>query len=385
MSLFSGAGIGCHGFKMEGFECVATVEVMRKRLAIQQFNAKCRYETGYISEDITDDQAREKLRAELSRWHISSANPLDALIATPPCQGMSVANHKKGDELSRNSLIVESIRWVRDVKPRFFIFENVRSFLRTRCTDLDGEDRSIGEAIGINLASEYNIHSSIINFKDYGNPSSRTRTLVVGVRKDLKDIAPLDILPDYSPAQQTLRGTIGHLPSLKEMGEIWDDDIYHSFKSYSPHMLGWIADLREGQSAFDNADRDKTPHRKIGAVRVLNANKNGHKYRRQFWDRVPPCVHTRSDILSSQNTVHPSDNRVFSIREVMLMMSVPDTFEWPDIPLEELNRLPVSEKKKFLSKNEMTIRQSLGEGVPTVIFRQIASKIKNYPHGRSIT
>src|SRR5688500_8738804 len=87
ISLFSGAGLGCYGFKLEGFECVATVEIMRKRLMFQRFNEKCKYETGYIGEDITEDSTKEKLLAELDKWNISANNPLDVLIATPPCQG----------------------------------------------------------------------------------------------------------------------------------------------------------------------------------------------------------------------------------------------------------------------------------------------------------
>jgi DNA (cytosine-5)-methyltransferase 1 len=65
--------------------------------------------------------------------------------------------------------------------------------------------------------------------------------------------------------------------------------------------------------------------------------------------------------MASQNTVHPTDNRVFSIREVMLMMSVPDSFKWSDIPLEKLNKMTAKEKQAFLKKEEMNIRQNLGE------------------------
>ena len=35
ISLFSSAGIGCYGFKMEGFECIATNEIIERRLGIQ--------------------------------------------------------------------------------------------------------------------------------------------------------------------------------------------------------------------------------------------------------------------------------------------------------------------------------------------------------------
>lgn len=376
VSLFSSAGVGCYGFKEEGFYCVATVELLERRLKIQKYNQKCVYSSGYICGDMTTQETKDKVFAELDLWKRGfNMTDLDVLIATPPCQGMSVANHKKKDELKRNSLVVESIIMTQRIKPKFFIFENVRAFLTSICTDINGQDKSIKDAIEANLSGLYNILYQVVNFKDYGNPSSRTRTLVIGVRKDLKEITPYDIFPNKQP-EQTLRQVIGHLPSLKKMGEISAEDIYHNFRKYSPHMESWIADIKEGQSAFDNTDPSKIPHSIKNGVVVYNAHKNGDKYTRQFWDKVAPCIHTRNDILASQNTVHPVDNRVFSIREVMLMMSVPSSFNWSEVPFEELNKLPLKEKEAFLKKEEMNIRQNLGEAVPTIIFKQIAAKIR---------
>lgn len=376
ISLFSSAGVGCYGFKQENYHCIATVELLERRLRIQQYNQKCIYDSGYICGDMTVQETKDKVFGQLDMWKRNyNIQEPDVIIATPPCQGMSVANHKKGDELNRNSLVVESIVMIQKIKPKFFIFENVRAFLNSICTDVDGKDKAIRQAIESDLSGEYNILYRVINFKDYGNPSSRTRTLVLGVRKDIKDITPLDIFPDKQP-ERTLRQVIGHLPSLKVMGESAPNDIYHNFRSYSPQMESWIADIKEGQSAFDNTDPAKIPHRiKDGKV-VYNAQKNGDKYTRQCWDKVAPCIHTRNDIMASQNTVHPTDNRVFSIREVMMMMSVPDSFQWSDIPFDELNKLDSKGRKAFLKKEEMNIRQNLGEAVPTVIFRQIAKKIR---------
>lgn len=376
VSLFSSAGVGCYGFKEEGFYCVATVELLERRLKIQRYNQKCFYDSGYICGDMTTQETKDRVFAELDMWKKGfNLTDLDVLIATPPCQGMSVANHKKKDELKRNSLVVESIKMTQQIKPKFFVFENVRAFLTSVCTDIDGQDKSIKDAIESNLCGIYNILYQVVNFKDYGNPSSRTRTLVIGVRKDLTEVTPYDIFPNRQP-ERTLRQVIGHLPSLKKMGEISEDDIYHNFRKYSPRMESWIADIKEGQSAFDNTDITKIPHSVKNGVIVYNARKNGDKYTRQCWDRVAPCIHTRNDIMASQNTVHPVDNRVFSIREVMLMMSVPPAFNWSDIPYDELNRMSLSDKESFLKKEEMNIRQSLGEAVPTVIFRQIAAKIR---------
>lgn len=375
VSLFSSAGIGCYGFKEMGFSCIATVELLEKRLKIQRYNEKCMLSSGYICGDMTQAETQTKIFKELKLWNdCFGLKELDVLIATPPCQGMSVANHKKGDELKRNSLVVESIKITRKVLPKFFIFENVRAFLTSVCTDMDGNDKPIHEAIDMNLGGHYNILYRVVNFKDYGCPSSRTRTLVIGVRKDILDVTPYDVFPDVSP-EKTLRETIGHLPSLTIMGEISPNDIYHNFRKYAPHMEAWISEIGEGQSAFDNTDITRIPHTVKDGVVVYNAQKNGDKYTRQYWDKVAPCIHTRNDIMASQNTVHPSDNRVFSIREVMLMMSVPTSFRWTDIPFDELNSLPLKDKVKFLKQEEMNIRQNLGEAVPTVIFKQIARKI----------
>lgn len=189
VSLFSSAGVGCYGFKQEGFYCIATVELLERRLKIQKCNNKCVYNSGYICGDMTQIETQNKVFAELDMWRQGfGVSDLDVLIATPPCQGMSVANHKKKDELKRNSLVVESIKMVEQIKPKFFIFENVRAFLTSVCTDIDGKDKPIKLAIDSNLAGHYNILYRVVNFKDYGCPSSRTRTLVIGVRKDLKEI-----------------------------------------------------------------------------------------------------------------------------------------------------------------------------------------------------
>ena len=378
ISLFSSAGIGCYGFKLEGFECIATNELIERRLNIQKANRKCKYESGYICGDVTAEDTKEKLYAEMELWRKKEGvKRVDVVIATPPCQGMSVANHKKSDtEIVRNSLVVESIKIIQKIKPRFFVFENVPAFMKTICTDVDGIDKPIADAIENNLGKDYSYTSRVINFKNHGACSSRSRTVVIGVSNDYADeVSPFELYPDLK-AERTLREVIGGMRPLHEMGEIDADDIYHAFRSYPEHMRTWISGLAEGQSAFENEDDRKKPHQIVNGEIVINQQKNGDKYRRQFWDKVGPCVHTRNDQLASQNTIHPSDDRVFSIRELMMMMTVPESFMWSEYSLDALNALTVAEKRAYLKKEEIKIRQSLGEAVPTIIFKEIARKIK---------
>lgn len=378
ISLFSSAGIGCYGFKEEDFECIVTNELIPRRIEIQKFNKKCKYDSGYVCGDISDEKIKDLIDIEVNRWQsIENIVDIDVIIATPPCQGMSVANNKKNNsDLFRNSLVVESIIIIKKYMPKFFVFENVPSFMKTTCTDTDGRNKPISQAISDNLGSSYSFASKIINFKDYGASSSRSRTLVIGVRRDHADyISPYELFPDKQH-EQTLRQVIGHLTPLTELGEIDNNDIYHSFRSYPIHMRQWISNLKEGQSAFENKEPLHRPHQVINGEFIPNQQKNGDKYRRQFWDKVGPCVHTRNDQLASQNTIHPADDRVFSIRELMLMMTVPISFRWSIHDLEYLNNQPSSDKSAYIKKEEIKIRQCLGEAVPTAIFQSIAQNIK---------
>lgn len=376
VSLFSSAGVGCYGFKLEGYDCIVTSELIKRRLDIQRHNEVCSIDDHYIAGDITDPKVHQSIFQAINRWKsVNKKTEVDVVVATPPCQGISVANHKKKNELGRNSLVVESIKIVNQVKPRYFIFENVRGFLNTVCTDLDNINKPIKEAISLNLGGIYNIGFKVLNFKDYGSNSSRTRTLVIGVRKDIEEVTPYDLFPESQEAP-TLRKLIGDLPALINMGDTDPNDIFHSFRPYQAHMLPWILETKEGESAFDNKELHKRPHKVIDGNIVENQNKNGDKYRRCYWDGVAPCVHTRNDILASQNTIHPDQPRVFTVRELMRFMSIPSDFQWDARNLQELNSLTKEEKAQFLKKNEMNIRQCLGEAVPTAVFQSVAKKIK---------
>lgn len=377
VTLFSSAGVGCHGFQMEGYRCIATNEIIERRMQVQRCNHKCEYDSGYIVGDITSDVIKQRIYSEIRKWKHRGNDRVDVIIATPPCQGISVINHKKNDkEINRNSLVVESVEIIRQINPRFFIFENVMAFQKTLCITPDGRTVPIGEYVREVLGKDYVISGRILNFMNYGSNSSRTRTLMIGVDKAYRNnITPYDLYPEFRP-EKTLREVIYDFPRL-EWGEIYVDDFYHAFRTYKSEMREWIHDLKEGESAFDNDSPEKRPHRVVNGQIVENIRKNRDKYTRQPWDRFIQCVHTRNDQLAAQNTIHPEQDRVYSIRELMAMMTIPDDFRWVDMSLEELNALSNEEKLDVYKSHEMNIRQCLGEAVPTEIMRQLAAAIRN--------
>ena len=372
ISLFSSAGVGCYGFKQCGYECIATCELLNERLDVQRANKKCRFDSGYICGDMTKDETKVRLFEEIKRWHNEfNIQDVDVVFATPPCQGMSTVNCKKSDkEQVRNSLVVEAIKVIKDVNPKVFIFENVRSFMKTTCTDTTGVDMPIKDSIYSNLSENYYIYYKVLNFKDYGVPSSRPRTIVVGTRRDLRNISPLNIFP-CKEKEITLRESIGHLNPL---GYAQRDahDPFHFARVYDAYMEEWIAPLHEGQSAFENPDNLK-PYKldKKGNRVTLKGAEMGNKFRRLRWDSPCSCIATRNDQLASNDTIHPRDNRVLSIRELMILMTIPQNFKWS----VNDDKLTPESAEEYLSIHELNIRRCIGEAVPTHIIETLSKNV----------
>lgn len=373
ITLFSSAGVGCYGFKLNGFECIATNELLDVRLSVQKANHKCKYESGYIGGDITTEETHKKLFDEIDMWKEKEGlSQVDVVFATPPCQGMSTANYKKADdEQIRNSLVVQAIKLISQIHPKIFIFENVRAFMKTICTDTDGTDKPIGESIFSNLADRYNIYYRVINFKDYGVPSSRPRTIVIGTSKDYANLSPLSLFPSRHK-EIKLREAIGDLAPL-DYCQKDATDYLHFARHFPEEQLDWIKHIKEGQSAFDQPIEYQPGHYDENGNKVVNKGAYmGNKYRRLTWDKVCSCIHTRNDVLSSQDTIHPTDNRVLSIRELMRVMTIPTTFHWTNYD----DSVTIDNADEYLKANELNIRRCIGEAVPTQIMKSVSSKIK---------
>ena len=93
ISLFSCAGIGCMGFTKAGFKCIATNEIIARRLEVQKCNNKCERQEGYIQGDITLQETKQLIFNEIEWWKQNRRiDEVDVVVATPPCQGMSIFN-----------------------------------------------------------------------------------------------------------------------------------------------------------------------------------------------------------------------------------------------------------------------------------------------------
>ncbi|QWF18550.1 DNA cytosine methyltransferase [Lysobacter capsici] len=164
VSVFSGAGGFSHGFSSVGLKPAFGAELSE---------AACRtYE---------DNVASPCHRLDLSVASpdfftrlLGGARPF-ALIGGPPCQGFSTAGPRNAGD-PRNRLVLNYLRIVEALKPRWFVFENVEGLLTC------GEGRDVTALVGEFLRIGYSVRLEKVNLAGYGVPQTRKRVLIVGNR-----------------------------------------------------------------------------------------------------------------------------------------------------------------------------------------------------------
>ena len=104
---------------------------------------------------------------------------VDLLVGGSPCQSFSTVGYQGGLEDTRGTLFYDYAKLIRDVKPKVFIYENVRGLFTHDKGKTWATIKNVFDDLG------YNISFELLNAADYGIPQTRRRVFVVGIRKDL--------------------------------------------------------------------------------------------------------------------------------------------------------------------------------------------------------
>ena len=109
-------------------------------------------------------------------------NQIDLFVGGSPCQSFSLLGNRKGLKDLRGILVFEFARLIKEIKPKVFIFENVRGL----------KNHKGGETWKLILEKfrelKYKIDWKILNAKDFGVPQSRPRIFMIGYRDRRKKI-----------------------------------------------------------------------------------------------------------------------------------------------------------------------------------------------------
>ena len=107
-------------------------------------------------------------------------NQVDLFVGGSPCQSFSLVGKQRGLSDTRGTLFYEFARLVNEIKPKVFIYENVKAVLS------NDNGRTWQTMSNVFTDLNYNWSYKVLNAKDYGIPQNRERIFVVGFRKDLK-------------------------------------------------------------------------------------------------------------------------------------------------------------------------------------------------------
>lgn len=115
-------------------------------------------------------------------------NQIDLFVGGSPCQSFSSVGFQGGLDDARGTLFYEYARLIKEIKPKVFIYENVRNLLNHDHGKTWEVIKKIFDALG------YSYKFEVLNSSDYGIPQTRRRLFVVGFRKDLN----VDVENDFT-------------------------------------------------------------------------------------------------------------------------------------------------------------------------------------------
>ncbi len=250
--------------------------------------------------------------------NISSADipKADIVIGGFPCQGFSVANRFRSSDDSRNKLYIEMLRVIRDVKPKWFIAENVKGILSL-------ENGKVFETILADFKEAgYRVRYELVNMADHGVPQLRKRVVILGTRLDLS--SKMDL---YHPsADHDKFGTNGKNKWISIQTAL---DSLKNYKNSFPNNMG---------SKYKVEFRNFTGHRQT--------NK----------DLPSPTILARGNGKGGVCAIpHPNGDRRLTVRESALIQTFPINFEF------------------FGSINSMY--RQIGNAVPVLYAKKIGTSI----------
>jgi DNA (cytosine-5)-methyltransferase 1 len=392
VSLFSNCGAGDVGYRDAGFRFDVMAELDPRRLDVCLLN-----HPGAVG---VPGDLRKTWKTVVQKYRSRAGQARPALLcACPPCQGMSSARSGKGshDDAAagskdeRNLLVTVVANVALELKPSLLVVENVPAFL-TRKVHHPKDKRPVSAAnyLIAELANDYVAFPLVTDLCDFGVPQSRNRAFLTFVRKDLPGLKELLRIgrtpfprathaPDVGNARPiTLSEALESfgLPDLDaasaKTASAEDYEGFHSVPVWNERIYAMVAAIPQatGRSAWDNDVCHQCGPVKVlpetvicpqcsapllrpivkevdGSYRLVKGFKSS--YRRMRSDRPAATVTTASGHIGSDNTIHPTQNRLLSPLECSLLQTFPMDFKWGDA----LKRL-----------GHTNVREMIGEAVP---------------------
>lgn len=372
VDFFAGAGGMSLGFEQAGFDVLAAVEIDPIHAAVHEYNFP---DTKVICDDITNitgESLLEKVGLNVGE--------LDVIFGGPPCQGFSLIGKRLIDD-PRNSLVGHFSRLVLEMRPKYFVMENVsgltlgsaKAVLQQFIDEFEGTDYEVV------------LPYKVLNSANYGVPQDRKRLFVYGHRKDVKKPTypnQITIMRHKKGIQKfndllyplcpSIHDAIGDLPNIDEIQELRVSDSvpfkYNANSEYAQKLNGkleddsdfsypreWVRNILTSSARTEHTEVSKnrfteTAGGETEAIsRFLKLHVDG------ICNTLRAGTDSKRGAHTSPRPIHPIYPRVISVREAARIHSYPDWF-----------RFHVTKWHGF---------REIGNSVPPLLARAVASEV----------
>ncbi|MCC0098384.1 DNA cytosine methyltransferase [Streptomyces flavotricini] len=298
IDLFAGAGGATRGLRDAGLGVLAAIE--------NDPEAARTYRTNHPKVRLFEADIRTTEPVAVLAEVGLLPGQLDVLKACPPCQGFSTLAKGEVDE-ERNDLVLDVARFVKAMRPKVLLLENVPGLRR------DARLPKLLEVLG---SEGYLFKGDSLDATSFGVPQRRKRFILFGIRGDLRFSEKREIL-EFLPASfgrpRTVRHALGHLERYAR-----DNDPLDVHRSSSPAVQRRIEAIPVGGNRFDLPDEHQ-----LECHRKLTTRSASSSYGRVKLDEPAPTMTTRCTTPACGSFIHPTEHRGLTLREAATLQTFP--------------------------------------------------------------
>jgi DNA (cytosine-5)-methyltransferase 1 len=325
LSYFTGAGLLDLGFMNQGFDVIWRNEFNLS--FVKGFEYAMSALTKTDKHKITNKQSIVGLTPEKvmqEAFHNMERPETFGIIGGPPCTDFSVGGKNHGEYGKNGKLAEIYVNHILEIQPSFFVLENVKGLFQTN------KHKSFLDKLIARLEEYYITDTKILNALEYGVPQHRERGFLIGFHKNwLKKHTNFEV---YS--QNWFPWAKKKYDKPKKYN--WPKRIPFGSQPEKPSdipaelMIGtWICEAEDSLNKLPNASDQF-----IARSDKFNLIDEGDDTRKSFkrlhrWRYSPTAAYGNNEVH-----LHPIYPRRLSVREVMIIQSVPNEYVLPsDVPL----------------------------------------------------
>ena len=335
VDLFAGCGGLSLGLQQAGFTPWFVNEIVEQYCNTYKFNHNLSEEHYFVGDIAELNTKLEDYKEILS--------DITLVCGGPPCQGFSMANRQRILDDPRNNLYKQYLIFLKNIRPKFFIMENVKGMMNK----IEEIKQNFKEYLG----DEYQYDYAVLKAQEYGVPQNRERFIMIGNRMG---VSPKDIFEEIYKHKRkpfVLKDALEGLPHLvakKDKGSkgiecaesgftecdftYLQNDFYHFINGEKV-----ITKLYNHKNRYNN-ERDVEIYRRLpqGANSLHESIADIMPYKRRNdifkdkyfkLDETQICKTITSHMKFDCNMyIHPWDARGLSPREAARIQTFPDDY-----------------------------------------------------------